>query len=76
MENLNSNNIINKRVLLKIGQGYQSIDVAEYKVLEFSPSGTWVKLQNTNGNKFWKAIQDVALVEILRDLREDRPTEA
>lgn len=67
---MNVKALLNKRVLLKInGKGWsQNHVVEEFKVLELSPSGNWVKLQNLNGNKFWKPIQEVAFVEELQEL--------
>lgn len=67
--------IIGKRVLLKTtspGYGARQ-EVTEFRVLEVSPSGNWVKLQNLHGNKFWRTVTDVALVEVLRDLRPEPP---
>jgi hypothetical protein len=63
--------IVGKRCLLKVSGSYGSGTVDEYKVLEIAPSGTWIKLMNINGRKFWKAIMDVVLVEELLPL--DRP---
>lgn len=63
--------LVGKRCLLKFG-GYGTT-VEEYRVLESSPSGNWVRLMNTNGYKYWKAISDVSFVEELRDLKAERP---
>jgi hypothetical protein len=46
--------------------------IEEYKILEISPSGEWVKLLNQNGNRFWKRCNEVALLEFLSEL-EPRP---
>jgi hypothetical protein len=57
--------LIHKRVLLTINNapnGYRET-IQEYKVLELSPSGNFVKLQNTFGSKFWRA-----LVEVLQEM--------
>lgn len=67
------NTLIGKRMLLIVGNGVGAVAVQEYKVLEVSPSGSWVKLQNMNGNKFWGAITEVVVVEELKDLKIDRP---
>jgi hypothetical protein len=69
------NNLVGKRVLLKINHNkfYMGGDVQEYKVLEISESGNWVKLMNINGNKFWKAVSDVSFVEELKDLNSGKP---
>lgn len=69
---MNIQELVGKRALLKMSNGYGG-EVQEFKIIETSPSGNWVKLQNIYGNKFWKAIIDVSLVEVLRDL-EVRPT--
>jgi hypothetical protein len=68
------NELIGKRMLLTIGSGYGAKAVEEYKVLEVSPSGNWVKLQNLYGNKFWKARAEIGLVEELKPLNADKPT--
>lgn len=62
------NNIqIGSRVLLKIQTNtYLKGTVEEYKILELSPSMNWVKLQNIYGNKFWKPLAEIALVETLK----------
>lgn len=70
---MNIQELVGKRALLKTSQRGYGSDVGEFKVIETSPSGNWVKLQNIYGNKFWKATTDVSLVEVLRDL-EVRPT--
>lgn len=67
--------LVGRRALLKAeksGYGSRS-EVTEYKVLEVSPSGSWVKLQSVYGNKFWKPVTEVSLVEVLRDLRPEPP---
>lgn len=65
--------IVGKRCLLKLTTAsYRFGDVTEYRVLEISPSGNWLKLQNLNGNKFWKPIQEVAFVETLIDLKNEK----
>lgn len=60
--------LVGTRCLLKLAGSWGG-SVEEYKVLELSPSKNWVKLMNMYGNKFWKPIQDVSLVEELYDLR-------
>ena len=70
---MNIRDYVNKRCLLKVTKGYSS-DVQEFKILEISPSGNWVKLQsNYSGQKFWKQISDIAFVELLQEF-ESRPT--
>ena len=70
---MNISQLLGRRVLLKIGGAWGRQEVTEYKVLEVSPSGSWVKLQNMNGNKFWKPLHDVAFVEALQELTKDKP---
>ena len=69
--------LIGCRVLLKIGgtSPFASQDVTEYKILEVSPSGNWVKLQNIYGNKFWRSIHAISFVEQLKDLNAGKPKE-
>ena len=52
---MNILNLIGERVLLKIKgrYGWQNDDVTEYKVLEVSPSGNWVKLMRIFLNRLW-----------------------
>jgi len=64
------NDLIGKRVLLK-GQNYGKTIVEEFKVLEIAPSGNWIKVQNQYGGKYWRAKDDMFLVEIL--LSSDKP---
>lgn len=70
---MNIRDYVGKRCLLKVTKGYSS-DVQEFKIIEVSPSGNWVKLQsNYNGQKFWKQLSDIAFVELLQEF-ESRPT--
>ena len=46
-------------------------DVREYKVLEVSPSGDWVKLM-VDGKRFWNKRQLITLVEVLPDKIDKR----
>ena len=58
---------IGSRVLLTVpngGYGSSKI-VGEYKILEFSPSGTWVKLMNADGRRYWRQRVEVSVVEVL-----------
>jgi hypothetical protein len=66
---------VGKRALLNVSGVYSPSrygPIEEYKILEISPSGEWVKLLNQNGNRFWKRISEIALLEFLGDL-ELRP---
>jgi len=60
--------LVGKRILMSAGSYYNSNNVEEYKVLEVSPSGNWVKVMNNNTRKFWKMVSACALVEVLEDL--------
>ncbi len=74
--NANVNDILGERVLATIGDSsYPRGVVEEYKILELSPSGNWLKVMNSNGRKFWRSIQHVQLIEILVDLKADKPVE-
>lgn len=69
---MNITELVGKRCLLSVKIGWQP-SVDEYKVLEVSLSGNWIKLMNIYGKKFWKPIQEVSFVEELRDLKADKP---
>jgi hypothetical protein len=63
--------LIGRRVLIKrLGRaGYANPGVEEARVEEISPSKQWVKLMTMYGNKFWKPVSDVAVIEVLKDMR-------
>ncbi len=71
--------LVGKRVLVKIEGRYGTGgNVDEMKILEVSPSGNWVKMMNMNGNRFWRPVTSVSLVEVLIDLtgsREPKPND-
>lgn len=60
--------LLNKRVLISKKETYGNPTIEEVKVLEVSPSGNWVKLMNINGNKYWRPVVNIALIEVLIDL--------
>ena len=64
---MNINELLHKRVLVAAKQGYgnKAQTVEELKVLEVSPSGDWVKVQNMTGQKFWKHHSDFTPIEVL-----------
>lgn len=68
---MNIQELINKRCLIAVDQGYVNKDIQEMKILEVSPSNQWVKLQNIHGTKFWKPVVKVSLVETLKDLTSE-----
>lgn len=67
--------LVGKRMLLKVSNGgiHCGAAIEEYRILEVSPSGGWVKLQNLNGNKFWRSRNDIAVVEELKPLNLGKP---
>ena len=75
---MNVNELVGKRCLLQLGgtSQWQRKEVTEYRVLEVSPSGNWVKMMNLFGNKFWRPVAEVALIEILVELKAERPPNA
>ena len=57
---------LGKRVLISTNSRYSSQQcVEEVKIIEMSPSGKFVKVCNSNGNKFWKLYTEVVLIEVL-----------
>ena len=67
---MNLESLIGRRCLLKLKQSYNNHEVTEYKVLEASPSGNWIKLMNLYGKKFWKPVAEVSFVEHLQDIEK------
>jgi len=54
---------------------FGSKSVEEFKIIETSPSRNWVKVMDQHGRKFWRMVADISIVEILIDLKADRPHE-
>jgi hypothetical protein len=71
---MNISELLYKRVLVaEKERSYNSKQtVEEIKILEISPSGDWVKIQNMNGNKYWKHSSDIVPIEILASI-ETKP---
>ena len=69
---MNIFDLLHKRILIveKSGGFTQNQKIEEIKILEISPSGKWVKIQNMNGNKFWKMSSDIVPLEILFQIEE------
>mgnify|MGYP003475018448 CR=1 FL=1 len=69
---MNIFDLLHKRILIvEKSSGYnQQQKIEEIKILEISPSGKWVKIQNMNGNKFWKMSSDIVPLEILFQIEE------
>lgn len=65
---MTTQDILHKRVLVTVKESYSNSKIEEYKILEISPSGKWVKCQNMHGSKFWKMYSDIQIVEILANL--------
>ena len=74
---MNISDYVGKRCLLNVKEGSWSRGdaVNEFKILEVSPSGNWVKLLNMNGYKFWKSVTVISFVEELRDFKAERIAE-
>jgi hypothetical protein len=74
MENVKS--LLHKRILIvEKESGYrQDQKIVEIKILEISPSELFIKIQNMNGNKFWKHSADIIPIEVLSNI-ESKPTE-
>lgn len=67
--------LIGKRVLATTkhrGYGSGLTQVEELRLLEASPSGNYVLTMNIHGQKFWRPVIDVLLVEELKPI-EPRP---
>jgi len=70
---MNIEDLVGKRALLSLKESsLKTPSVEEYKILETSPSGQWVKLMNYNGRKFWKPIATISVVEVLKDLYTEK----
>ena len=65
--------LLKKRVLIKDSNSYNSKTVEEVKILEISPSKNWTKLMNSHGNSYWRKTDDIALIEVLINLKDGKP---
>lgn len=71
---MNITDLLGKRCLLQVGiDPYKQRVITEFKILEISPSGNWVKLMNIHGNKFWRTVTEISFIEELIDLKADKP---
>jgi len=73
---MNIDELVGKRCLVKMSgvQGFRnSTIIEEIKVVELSPSGAWVKIMNLYGKKYWRAVADISLAEVLIDLKAGKP---
>ena len=66
--------LLHKRILvIQKERGYSPTQtVEELKILEISPTGNFVKIQNMNGNKYWRHSSDLVPIEVLLSL-ETKP---
>ena len=68
--------LVGKRMLVKgANRTYNSSVVEEVRLLEVSPSGNWVRFMSCAGNKYWRPMSEVALVEVLQSLDKGKPGE-
>ena len=69
--------LLHKRILVAKKNNDYSVKgkVEELKILEISPSGNWLKAQNTNGYKYWVHYSDIVPIEILAFVSNDKPKE-
>lgn len=66
---MNITDLIGKRALIKDSSFSVRTHVHEVKFLETSPNEQWVKLQGENGNKYWRPITDISVVDVLKEVR-------
>jgi fructose-specific phosphotransferase system component IIB len=69
MPTANIKDFIGRRILVSSKYGYL---VEELKVLEVSPAGTYVRVMDVHGRKYWRGVVEVLMVEALTDF-EPRP---
>lgn len=71
LSTLDARDLVGQRVLAVVKTSLYETRrelVEEYRVLEVSPKGLWVKLMTVHGKKFWQALTVVMLVEVLTPL--------
>ncbi len=57
---------VGKRVLMTVKEtGYASPRIEEWKILEASPSGNYVRIMNCFGRKHWHPVVACTIVECL-----------
>lgn len=73
---MNVRDLIGKRALVRLSnreRGFYTNETPdEMRFVEVSPSGNWTKLRNMNGRQFWVPTGNIALIEVLIDLRAER----
>lgn len=65
--------LIGKRILVSEKDSYRTVKITEVKVMEVSPSGNWTKIMDMNGRKYWRTTTEIALIEVLVDLKAGKP---
>jgi len=68
---MNIQELLGTRCLLKFSGNYGREPIDEFKIVEISPSGNWVKLRNRHGATLWKPLPEISLVEKLIELRNE-----
>jgi hypothetical protein len=68
MAEINFKTFLNRRILI---QSYKK--PIEVKVLEVSPTGDYVKVENLNGHKAWLETKEIEVLEVLEELIGGKP---
>lgn len=68
MAEINFKTFLNRRILI---ESYKK--PIEVKVLEISPTGEYIKVQNLNGHKEWLETKGVEVLEVLEEVIEGKP---
>ncbi len=68
MAEINFKTFLNRRILINLCKM-----PIEKKVLEVSPSGDYVKVENQNGNKEWLETKNIEVLEVLEEVIEGKP---
>lgn len=65
---MNFKTFLNRRILINLCKM-----PIEKKVLEVSPSGDYVKVENQNGHKEWLETKNIEVLEVLEEVIEGKP---
>jgi hypothetical protein len=68
MAEINFKTFLNRRILIDLCKM-----PIEKKVLEVSPSGDYVKVENQNGHKEWLETKNIEVLEVLEEVIEGKP---
>ncbi len=71
MSEINFKTFLNRRILINLCKM-----PIEKKVLEVSPSGDYVKLENQNGHKEWLETKNIEVLEVLEEVIEGKPLDS